>query len=88
MSPYLGGILPDASDHSEETMKLEKARNEAAYYCQKARLKQIRADQIEEECKLRIGQVRCFWKDKIYRVCSRSGKILKTSMQRQSYVKK
>lgn len=81
-------MLPDPSEHSEERMKLEKARNDAAYYCQKARLERIRADQIEEECRLRIGQLRCFWKDKIYRECSRSGKILKTSMQRQSYVHK
>ncbi|SMN01729.1 hypothetical protein SPONL_9 [uncultured Candidatus Thioglobus sp.] len=76
----LRGYFPVNSKGSSDLWEKEAAR-----YCQEARLERIRADRIEEDCQLRMRQVRCFWRDKIYRECSRSGKILKTSMQGQSY---
>jgi hypothetical protein len=76
----VGGEVSNSEpcDHCELTIELEKAQYKAARY---ARLERIRADRVEEECRLRIRQVRCFWRDKIYRECTRSGKMLKKAIQ-------
>ena len=81
-----GGSVSSNSGPSELTIQLQKVKDEAALYCQDARLERIRADRIEEDCKLRMKQVRCFWRDKIYRECTRSGKMLKKAIQGPAYI--
>ncbi len=40
---------------------------------------------VEIECQRRIRSVRSFWKDKIYRETTRTGRIVKYAMQKTSH---
>lgn len=54
------------------------AENKALYHRKKSYADKKK---MEEDFNLRIKYVHEFWKDKIYRECSRSGKILKRALQ-------
>jgi hypothetical protein len=71
--------------------KKQKALLIESMECSKQFQKQLELNEkelqsVQEECKRRICSVRCFWKEMIYKECTRPGIILKKSLQRRSTV--
>ena len=71
----------DASSNLTLEKKLEKRTRLVLYYCEKAKQHKNALKVMDRCCKQRICNVQDFWKNKIYRECTRSGKTLKKAMQ-------
>ena len=67
-----------SEDHAQLKKMLEKRTRQVYYYRNKL---EEEVEILSEECERKIKSIREFWKGKIYYEGTRSGKILKKSMQ-------
>lgn len=70
---------------SVETKKLqEKLESAKEYYLKELKKQEERVISIEKECKRQIASIRHFWKENIYKECTRGGRLLKLAMKKHN----
>lgn len=72
--------------YGELCKQLEVTTKHMNYYRNKLKKQEQIYDALEGACVKQIHSVRNFWRDQIYRECSRPGIILKRSMQNRRHI--
>jgi predicted RNase H-like nuclease (RuvC/YqgF family) len=77
-------LKEELEEVKKKNLKLqERFERHSRYYKNKLEVTEWKLNNAEEQCAMRIKQVRSFWIDKIYKESSRPGKILKMAMQQR-----
>ena len=80
-SKEVGTVSMSLAEKCENLEVLLEATTKYAHSLEdKVKIQDSQMKAIRHEAKRKVSSVRCFWRDKIYREQTRSGKILKRSM--------